>query len=237
VEAVLDAPVEVRRADVWTLTLGSEDVAAADLELLDGDERIQVGEFTSEPARRSYVASHAFLRRALGYHLGVHPGGLRFDRRCDHCGHPRHGRPRLVGGDASFSLSHSGPRVLVAVGRGPVGADIEDAGRSPVADGVVRRCCSPREQAWLAGLAPADRSQAFLGLWTKKEAVAKALGLGLVLPFSTFEVAGPDPIVARDGAPPLVAHGFEVTGAMAAVATSPGVVIHHHPAGVRSRSR
>ncbi|MDQ2724873.1 MAG: 4'-phosphopantetheinyl transferase superfamily protein [Actinomycetota bacterium] len=222
-----DAPAETYAVEVWTITLACGDVAAADLELLDDDERVRVTEFTSEPARRSYVASHALLRRALGDHLGVDPGGLRFDRTCDHCGHPRHGRPRLMGGGVSFNLSHSGPHVLVAVGRGPVGADIEDAGRRSVADRVVRRCCSPREQAWLAGLAPADRAGAFLGLWTKKEAVAKALGLGLVLPFSTFEVAGPDPIVARDGAPPLVVHGVEVTGAMAAVATSPGVVIRH----------
>jgi 4'-phosphopantetheinyl transferase len=116
----------------------------------------------------------------------------------------------------------------VAVGEGPVGADIEDAGRRPVAAGVIRRCCSAAERSWLAGVGAGDRPAAFLGLWTKKEAVAKALGVGLILPFSTLEVAGPDPVVAWDGAPPLVAHGVDVSGAVAAVATSPGAVVHHH---------
>lgn len=223
-----DAPVDLRTIDVWTRTLASATVAAADLEILDDDERIRAGEFTSEPARRTYVASHAFLRRALGRHLGAEPAGLRYDRSCDHCGHPRHGRPRLSGGGASFNLSHSGPHVLVAIGPGPVGADIEDASRRPVADGVIRRCCSEAEHSWLAGLAGADRPAAFLGLWTKKEAVAKALGLGLVLPFSSFEVRGPDPIVVWNGAPPLVAYGVEGAGAVAAVAASPGALVHHH---------
>ncbi len=213
---------------MWTLTLLPGKVAAADVELLDEEERTRASEFTSGSSGRTFVASHAFLRRALGRHVGVDPGGLRFDRSCDHCGHPSHGRPRLIGGGAAFNLSHSGPHVLVAVGEGPVGADIEDAARRPVSDGVVRRCCSAPERAWLAGLDTGDRAAAFLDLWTRKEAVAKALGLGLVLPFSSFEVTGPDPIVARGGAPPLVVHSVEVAGAVAAVATSPGDVIHHH---------
>ena len=225
---VPNTAAEVCSVDVWTLTLAAGDVAAADLELLDDDEQTRAAQFSSEPARRSYIASHAFLRRALGRHLGVEPGGLRFDRRCDHCGHPSHGRPRLVGGEASFNLSHSGPHAVVAVGEGPVGADIEDAARRPVAAGVVRRCCSDAEQTWLAGVPAGDRAAAFLGLWTKKEAVAKALGLGLVLPFAALEVTGPDPVVAWEGAAPLVAHGVEMSGAVAAVATSPGAVVHHH---------
>ncbi|MGI8750913.1 MAG: 4'-phosphopantetheinyl transferase family protein [Acidimicrobiales bacterium] len=223
-----DAPVEVRVIDVWALTLASGEVPAADVELLDREERTRASEFTSASAARTYAASHAFLRRALGRRLGVDPAGLRFDRSCDHCGHPHHGLPRLVGGGASFNLSHSGLHVLVAVGEGPVGADIEDADRRPVSDGVIRRCCTATEQTWLAGVAAGDRPAAFLDLWTRKEAVAKALGLGLVLPFSSFEVAGPDPIVARHAALPLVAHRIEVTGAMAAVATSPGAAIDHH---------
>lgn len=224
-----DAPVEVCTIDVWTCTLAPGDgPVAGDLEILDDDERVRAAAFTSEPARRTYVASHVFLRRVLGRRLGVDPGSLRYDHRCDHCGHPRHGRPRLVGGGASFNLSHSGPHVLAAVGDGPVGADIEDAARRPVADRVVRRCCSETERAWLAGLADEDRPAAFLGLWTKKEAVAKALGKGVVVPFSTFEVAGPNPIVAWDGAPPLVAHDVAVTGAVAAVATAPAAIVRTH---------
>jgi 4'-phosphopantetheinyl transferase len=219
--------VEVSAVDVWTLTFGPGDGTDADLAVLDDDERVRASEFSSEPARRTYVASHAFLRRVLGHHLRVGPDELRFDRTCDHCGHARHGRPRLAEGEASFNLSHSGPHALVAVGAGPIGTDIESAARRPVAAGVVRRCCSAAEQSWLAALPAGDQPAAFLRLWTRKEAVAKALGLGLVLPFSSFEATGPHPIVAREGAPPLTAHDVVVTDAVAAVAASPGAVIRH----------
>ncbi len=94
---------------------------------------------------------------------------------------------------------------------------------------MIRRCCSDTERAWLATLPARERPGAFLGLWTKKEAVAKAVGLGLVLSFSTLEVSGPDPIVAGDEGPLLAAHDVEVTGAVAAVAASPGTVVRHHP--------
>jgi 4'-phosphopantetheinyl transferase len=217
--------VEASVVDVWARTIGPGDGSEVDVAVLDDDERSQAAAFRSEPARRSYVASHAFLRRVLGDHLRVAPDDLRFVRTCDHCGHPRHGRPRLAGAEASFSLSHSGPHVLVAVGAGPIGADIESAARRPVAAGVVRRCCTAAERSWLAGLPAGDQPAAFLRLWTRKEAVAKALGLGLVLPFSSFEVTGSHPIVARDGAPPLTAHDVNVIDAVAAVATSPEAVI------------
>ena len=208
---------------VWvaTATWPVEDVA-----LLDDEERAHSVTFLADAVRRRYVGSHAFLRRVLADHLGVDPAEIRYERHCEHCAHPEHGRPRLVGGRGpSFSLSHSGPHVLVAVTDGLVGADIEEAARRPVAERVIRRTCTVGEQAWLAGVGEADRSAAFLGLWTRKEAVAKALGLGLVLPFGSFEVVGPDPITARGGAPPLVTHALDVPGAVAAVAVAPGVAV------------
>ncbi|MDQ6783321.1 MAG: 4'-phosphopantetheinyl transferase superfamily protein [Actinomycetota bacterium] len=223
-----DAAANACVIDVWTCAHDPLRVLDAELDLLDDEERSRVEEFTSESARRTYIASHGFLRRVLGSHLGLDPAALRYDRRCEHCGHPHHGRPRLIGGLASFSLSHSGRHILIALADGPVGADIEDVTRRPVIDGVIRRCCGERERAWLEGLANRDRPAAFLGLWTKKEAVAKALGLGLVLPFSSFEVTGPDPIRAREGAPPLAAWVVDVAGAVAAVAGTPGAVVYHH---------
>ncbi|MFC0628776.1 4'-phosphopantetheinyl transferase family protein [Kribbella deserti] len=75
------------------------------------------------------------------------------------------------------SLSHGRNVVAVALSLdGPVGVDIE-ARRSFAVDGLVRRWFDPAEVAWLD--AQEDRIEAFLWLWTAKEAVGKALGKGL----------------------------------------------------------
>jgi 4'-phosphopantetheinyl transferase len=49
----------------------------------------------------------------------------------------------------------------------------------------------PSEQTWAAGFPAQDRWQAFLGLWTAKEAVLKALGQGFAIGVEQVEL-GPD---------------------------------------------
>ncbi len=61
---------------------------------------------------------------------------------------------------------------------GPVGVDLEPV-RPVDTLALARRWFPAPEAAWLAGLPSGQRDEAFLGLWTQKEAIAKALGTGL----------------------------------------------------------
>ncbi|MFG3698150.1 4'-phosphopantetheinyl transferase family protein [Micromonospora sp. NPDC047620] len=98
-------------------------------------------------------------------------------------GHGPHGRP-LVGasdGDCQVSVSVSrADRVVVVAARlaGPVGVDVERSRPLP-ALALGRRWYAPAEAAWLAGRPAGGRAADFLRLWTAKEAVGKALGVGL----------------------------------------------------------
>lgn len=222
--AVLD-PDATSAVEVWSRALAAEDGGDEDLEALNGEERARAATFGSERARRSFVAGRAVLRRILAARLGLPPGDVRFERRCEHCGHPDHGRPRLADagpGSLEFNLSHGAGQLVVAVGTGAIGVDVEGRGRRPVHPRVVQRATTPGEAAWLADLDPPERAVGFLRLWTRKEAVAKALGLGIVVPFRGFEVLGDGPIVARPGTPPLEVRTLEPSDGIAAVATRPG---------------
>ncbi|WP_028676255.1 4'-phosphopantetheinyl transferase family protein [Salinispora arenicola] len=73
---------------------------------------------------------------------------------------------------------HGGVTVVAVRADGPVGVDVERHRCLP-ALGLARRWYDPSEVAWLAARPEAGRDRDFLRLWTAKEAVGKALGVGL----------------------------------------------------------
>jgi 4'-phosphopantetheinyl transferase len=149
-------------------------VSDADRALLSGSERERMSRYQAAADRERFAAGWSLARRRLAELTGTPAADLRFDRSCEHCGDPRHGRPRLAGGGPSFSISHSGDRVVLAVRPdGPVGVDVERIGRD--VDRVRRFVLHPDEPADTAGLD-------LLRLWVRKEAVLKAAGLGLAHP-------------------------------------------------------
>ncbi len=104
-----------------------------------------------------------------------------------------HGRPALaLAHDQSlgFNWSHSGSHALIAIGRHVApGIDIERLRGRPRALAIAERFFSAGEVAGLAGLPPAERTLAFLELWTAKEAVLKALGRGIAFGLDRLSVA------------------------------------------------
>lgn len=106
-----------------------------------------------------------------------------------------HGRPRLEGSLPGYdvSWSHSGQRLLLALGEGvDVGADIERLRPRPRALELAERFFAPGETAWLHGQPEARRDAAFVRLWCAKEAILKAHGRGIAFGLHRFEVADVD---------------------------------------------
>jgi phosphopantetheinyl transferase len=94
------------------------------------------------------------------------------------------GRPhlRLIrarGRIIDFSVTHAGGTVGVAVVEGArIGLDLEP--QRPIAAGRVRRAFNDAE--WAAIATSEDADTALLSLWTQKEALVKAIGVGLRWP-------------------------------------------------------
>lgn len=96
----------------------------------------------------------------------------------------RHGRPGLAGVPRQrldFNWSHSGPQALLAVARGVApGVDLEQLRPRRSVLEIAERYFAPSEAAALHALdGAAAQEQAFLRLWTAKEALLKAIGRGL----------------------------------------------------------
>lgn len=94
-----------------------------------------------------------------------------------------HGRPALAARHdqtLGFNWSHTGDHALIAVGRHVLpGIDVERLRPRPRAMQIAQRFFSAEEVDALSRLAEHDQEQAFLRIWTAKEAVVKALGRGL----------------------------------------------------------
>ncbi|MDN5781668.1 MAG: 4'-phosphopantetheinyl transferase superfamily protein [Luteimonas sp.] len=144
---------------------------------------------------RHGTSAEALVRPWLAATLGLPVDALPLRR--DALGRPRLDPPAL---DTDVSWSHSGERLLVALGRGvQLGADLELLRPRPRALALAERFFAPAETQLLAALPAATREAAFVRLWCAKEAVLKAHGRGLAFGLHRLEFA------LRDGDWALVA--------------------------------
>lgn len=143
--------------------------------VLSPPERRRASEFLDPVARERFVKSRTVLRRLLGEHLGLRPGDVPI--RLDAGGKPQLGPPCSK---MNFNLAHAEHLCLFALVRGhAVGADLEQVRERPGLNGVSARLFSPEEHAALLETPADDFTAAFYRTWTRREAVLKALGLGL----------------------------------------------------------
>ena len=154
-------------------------------------ERERAGAFVRAAEGVWYLAHRLATRRILADRLRCRPEEVVIGRSsCPGCGSFDHGPPRLFAprSPLTLSLSRSGPHWLLALapGGGRTGADIELLGDRDVA-GLARVCLTPAEQRRLRGTEPAARGALFHRCWTRKEAVAKALGTGLAAGLAGIE--------------------------------------------------
>jgi len=88
-----------------------------------------------------------------------------------------------------FNLSHSGEKLLIAVSYEiPVGVDIEQIKPRRSLAGLVKKCFAVSEQNYWFGLPEHERLNVFYEFWTRKEAVVKGIGRGIVLGLNRCEI-------------------------------------------------
>jgi len=173
-------PLHPDEVHVWRFDL---DAAPADLTAeLDAGERSRAERYRDGLRRERAVAAQGTLRRILGAYLGQKPAGLSFRRG-------PHGKP-AVDGELEFNLSHSRNTALLAVSVGrEVGVDLEYQRPLDTAGRLARRFFTEAEAATLDALPLSTRQQSFYRAWTRKEALLKAMGLGIAGRLRSVEVA------------------------------------------------
>ncbi|MGC2060966.1 MAG: 4'-phosphopantetheinyl transferase superfamily protein [Candidatus Sulfotelmatobacter sp.] len=156
-------------------------------EVLSSDETARAARFHFAADRQRFVASRAWLRTILAAFLVAEPRELNFS-------YSKNQKPSLGSAYAKsgigFNVSHSGGIALYAFARHrEIGVDVEQIRRDFDVESIAERFFSVSEREQLAALPEFEKVDAFFRCWTRKEAYIKAIGEGLSLPLSQFDVS------------------------------------------------
>jgi 4'-phosphopantetheinyl transferase len=157
---------------------------------LSQEEHDRADRFLRAEDRARFVESHAALRLILAGYGDRRPQDLIFAQEPG-------GRPVLASHPRAglhFNLSHSGSLALVGISTAtPIGVDVEAI--RPVGDPltIARAHFHRNEIAALTQVPQSRQGPTFFRLWTRKEAVVKALGTGLMGALDGFDVSAGDP--------------------------------------------
>ncbi len=164
------------------------------LGLLSPEELSTRAALRRDTDRDLYTAAHALARLAVAQVQRSTPNQ-------DDVVAAAHRRPYLPGHpDLDLSLSHTDGLVAVAIARhARVGVDVESIHCRPL---LIPSVLSGREREAIAD-APELAGAAFSRYWTLKEAISKASGQGLQLPFGRLELS-------QLGSPPQLLAGHDV---------------------------
>jgi 4'-phosphopantetheinyl transferase len=173
---------------VWRARLNQEQIEISEFcPLLTEEEQLRASQFRSPDDSKRFVLSRVMLRDVLLRYPAIakdHPPVL--------CTGPK-GKPhlqRVPGGlNLEFNLSHSHSLLMLAITRDRrIGIDVEHLSRIPGYETIAARYFSPSEYRALLSVPQEERNNAFLSIWTRKEAYIKARGDGLSISLDSFTV-------------------------------------------------
>lgn len=184
---------------LWTPFMKVDDVVVLHVDLapnaareaeaaawLSYEERARCDRFLHDGPRRRFALCRAGLRSVLCDQLGCSNERLSF-------GAFEFGKPfALLDGEMahiSFNVSHSGAHGLIAYAPdGWLGVDVEERVIPRDLGGLIESALSPVERSELASADEQVRLHEFFKLWTIKESLIKAVGLGISIGMSELEV-------------------------------------------------
>ena len=154
--------------------------------MLPDHEREKAKRFRFEILRARYIKSHYLLRFLLGHYLGTNFYHQEFD-------YNEYGKPSLKKDNENkliyFNLSNSGNIcVFVFTNNDDLGVDVENICDMTNMDNIVEHFFSPSENIKFCSLPEQNRKKTFFKYWTRKEALLKAMGVGLSYPLDKFDV-------------------------------------------------
>lgn len=143
--------------------------------LLSASEQDRAARFRTADSHRRFVTARGFLRMLLGRYLTEDPAEVSLT--VGNCGKPRLAGPRPT---LFFNVSHADDLAVYAFARDcEVGVDLERIHEVAEWQAIAASFFTESETAILNTVAATQRPSAFIGAWTRHEAMLKVPGCGL----------------------------------------------------------
>jgi 4'-phosphopantetheinyl transferase len=186
-----------REAHVWQ---ASARLHSNSFYLLSAEEKERALNYKFARDREQYIGAHAILRRLLASYTGVPLSELRYE-------YGKFGKPCLaIEPEIHFNMTRDGDTVLIVVSnRYEAGIDLEKVKLDFDWRNIANQYFSSTERFFIDSLPQDQKTNAFFYIWTRKEAMLKALGVGL----SGLATMGESVIDCVNGKHALVSFKFE----------------------------
>jgi 4'-phosphopantetheinyl transferase len=158
---------------LWIWQVDANALLAEEMMGLSAEEQQRAQRFLRVEHRARWTRAHLGMRRILASYTGCTAEELKILKG-------PHGKPHLdPEQQLQFNLSHSGGWCALGIAREiELGVDIEE--HRPVQREVWRKVLTAEEWQELGTVLEAEQESAFFRCWTRKEAIGKADGRGLV---------------------------------------------------------
>ena len=180
--------LKVGQIHIWKACLNlPENLVFFLKDFLSDEERRKADRFRFLHHQKQYIVFHGTFRKLLGGYLGVKEKDMVFESR-------PHGKPRIQKifnpEDIRFSMSRSSEIGVYAFTlKNEVGVDIEKMRPLPEIDSIVNEYFSDNEKHIYKEVKEKQKEEWFYTVWTRKEALIKAIGLGLYFPLKDADVS------------------------------------------------
>ncbi|TVY06836.1 4'-phosphopantetheinyl transferase family protein [Paenibacillus cremeus] len=166
-----------REVHVWYAATDAPTSVMSNLScLLSPEEQLRAFRFKYAQDQSRYIISHALLRLLLSAYTEIAPSELTLEST-------KHGKPylaaRLEHKRIQFNITHSNDTFCCVLSKDwEVGVDVEQIRKDFDWFSIAQSYFSPMEAAQLEATPVDGQASAFYKLWTRKEALLKAIGTG-----------------------------------------------------------
>jgi 4'-phosphopantetheinyl transferase len=171
---------------IWRVWLNQELRSLPNHEvMLSPDELKVASKFFFDRDRNRYIVGRGTLRSILARYLDIHPQKILIVQG-------QYGKPLLDNNpqQIEFNLSHSQNLALFAFTIGhQIGIDVESILPIPDFENTARTFLSSNEMKAFLQLPDEIRLHGFYSVWTRKEALSKALGVGIGNALEKLEIS------------------------------------------------
>ncbi len=133
--------------------------------ILSKNELHKASLFLLQKDSERYIIGKYFTRLLLANQLGIKPSEVTFIEI-------KNKKPAIA--NVNFNISHSGDLVLIALSNSAIGIDVEFVNANFNFEKLLTQCFKPSELLHIHSVSD------FYVFWTRKEAIIKATGEGLV---------------------------------------------------------